>query len=93
LQIFDSVNFYLVNLYGGPRSGHKKNEIYRANMPLSHALSIDDGWLCNQTNQGLDGSNIVEQGSIMGSISVSTLLSQRLKIGFDSVNVVKNWYA
>jgi len=45
--------------------GTQKNETYRANMPLFHALSIDDGWLCNQTNQGLDDSNIVEQGSII----------------------------
>ena len=50
--------------------GTKKNEIYRANMPLFNALSIDDGWLCNQTNKGLDGSNVVEQGSIIVGLNL-----------------------
>jgi len=47
------------------KGAQEKNEIYTTREPLVDGQSIDDGRLYNQTNQGKDTSNIVEQGVII----------------------------
>ena len=47
------------------KGAQEKNEIYTTGEPLVDGQSIDDGRLYNQTNQGEDSSNVVEQGVII----------------------------
>ena len=47
------------------KGAQENNEIYTTREPLVDGRSIDDGRLYNQTNQGKDSSNVVEQGVII----------------------------
>ena len=47
------------------KGAQENNEIYTTREPLVDGRSIDNGRLYNQTNQGKDSSNVVEQGVII----------------------------
>jgi hypothetical protein len=92
LQIFGCVNFCLVNLYVGPKRGHKKK------MRFTQLESLL-WWSINRWRPTLQPNQPRRRqfkrsrtrcDHWFGSISRLRHLSQRLKIGLGCVNVAKN---